>query len=502
MAQTSSMISRYSVLVAGPRPGIPRTSPASTLNTRGTSPILSWPHATNLNPSDSYTINIQGSKGEAISVPPFLATVVEVNTTSGKSTIHNTTIARFQFSGTADITLTYHTEAIEKAVIRPSSYAITPQVKGNKITFRLSTPKNIVVQINDNIWDTLNLFADPTETDIPDPNDPDVIYFHAGINNGPSNLTVTDDVLAVPSGKTVYVAGGAVLTYQVAFQNVSGSTIRGRGTLFNNPGGAVLIESSSSITVRDLVILNPNGYAINAGEADGLLIHGIRAFSSKGWGDGIDIFCSNNVLIEKVFMRNSDDNIALYQHRWGYYGHSSNITIQDATLWADLAHAIVMGTHGNTDNPETLDGVTIRNIDILDHREPQMGYQGAIAINPGDSNLVQNVYAEGIRVENFREGQVVNFRVSYNSKYNTSPGRGIRNVVIKGLSYEGVNANPALVLGYDEDRTIENVTFVDLTVNGELIYDDMAKPTWYYTADMVPMFVNEHVSDLTFVKSQ
>jgi polygalacturonase len=253
--------------------------------------------------------------------------------------------------------------------------------------------------------------------------------------------------------------------------------------------------------VRDLVIINPNGYAVNAGEADGLLIQGIRSFSSKGWGDGIDIFCSNNVLIENIFMRNSDDNIALYQHRWEYYGDSSNITIQDATLWADLAHTIVMGTHGNTDNPETLDGVTIRNIDILDHREPQMWYQGAISINPGDSNLIQNVYMEGIRVENFREGQVVSFRVAYNSKYNTSPGRGIRNVVIKDLSYEGVNANPALVLGYDEDRTIENVTFVDLTVNGELIHDDMAKPSWYYTADMVPMFVNEHVHNLTFIKN-
>jgi hypothetical protein len=481
--------------------GLASASPASTLDLHGTTPVRSWPLATNLNASDSYTINVQGSKGKSVSVPPFLATVAEVNTTSGKSTIYNTTIGRFEFSGTADITLTYHTEAIKKVVIRPNSYAIIPKVNGNRITFRLGTPKNIVVQINDNIWDTLNLFADPTETDIPDPRDPDVIYFDAGINNGPSNLTITNDILTVPSGKTVYVAGGAVLTYQVAFQNVSSSSVRGRGTLYNNPGGAVLIESSSSITVRDLVIINPNGYAVNAGEADGLLIQGIRSFSSKGWGDGIDIFCSNNVLIENIFMRNSDDNIALYQHRWEYYGDSSNITIQDATLWADLAHTIVMGTHGNTDNPETLDGVTIRNIDILDHREPQMWYQGAISINPGDSNLIQNVYMEGIRVENFREGQVVSFRVAYNSKYNTSPGRGIRNVVIKDLSYEGVNANPALVLGYDEDRTIENVTFVDLTVNGELIHDDMAKPSWYYTADMVPMFVNEHVHNLTFIKN-
>jgi polygalacturonase len=38
--------------------------------------------------------------------------------------------------------------------------------------------------------------------------------------------------------------------------------------------------------------------------------------NSKGNGDGIDVFCGQNVLIDRVFMRNSDDTIALYQHRW------------------------------------------------------------------------------------------------------------------------------------------------------------------------------------------
>ncbi len=92
-------------------------------------------------------------------------------------------------------------------------------------------------------------------------------------------------------------------------------------------------------------------------------------------------------------------------------------------------------------------------------------------------------------------------RVDYNAKYNTSPGRGIENVVIKDLVYNGTNAWPSLVLGYDEERTINNVTFVGLVVNGKAINDNMSKPPWYYTSDFVPMFINEHALNVTFIAS-
>jgi hypothetical protein len=198
-------------------------------------------------------------------------------------------------------------------------------------------------------------------------------------------------------------------------------------------------------------------------------------------------------------MRNSDDCIAIYNHRWDYYGDTKNITVQNSSLWADVAHPVNIGTHGNTENPETMDGITIRNIDILDHREMQMLYQGCIALNPGDSNLIQNILVDDVRVEDFRLGQLINMRVMYNTKYNTSPGRGIKNVKIKNLSYTGSRANPALLVGYNADRAIEFVTFENLTINGQVISDQMEKPGWYLTSDFVPMYANEHVRNLTFV---
>ncbi|TDZ39165.1 hypothetical protein CTRI78_v010633 [Colletotrichum trifolii] len=151
------------------------------------------------------------------------------------------------------------------------------------------------------------------------------------------------------------------------------------------------------------------------------------------------------------------------------------MTIQNSALWADVAHAINIGTHGNPINPETMSDITIRNVDIMDHREFQMGYQGAIAINPGDSNLVKDVVIESVRVEDFRMRQLITMMVMYNQKYNTSPGRGISNVTIRDLSYNGINANTAIMTGCNESRGIEFVRFENLTINGLQIKDTMKK---------------------------
>jgi hypothetical protein len=164
-----------------------------------------------------------------------------------------------------------------------------------------------------------------------------------------------------------------------------------------------------------------------------------------------------------------------------------------------VAHPINIGTHGNTADPEVLENLTISNVDILDHREPQKWYQGAIALNPGDSNLVRNVRIENVRVEDFRWGQFLHLRVAYNKSYNTSAGRGIEGVYVKNLTYTGKNAETAMMLGYDEARGIKDVTFQNLVVNGTVMASTMRKPGWFTVADMVNMHVNEHVTNLRWL---
>lgn len=218
-------------------------------------------------------------------------------------------MAYFDFSGTVEVSVTYTEASIETARIRPLSYGITHEVTGkDTLKFTLAEPRNLSIEVNGDIFDNLQLFAGPIETSRPGADDPDVIYFGPGVHS-PSGGTV-----AVPSGKTVYLAGGAVLNARVAFARVDNARLIGRGVITGAPGGGCTVEYSKNIEIDGVTMLNPDGYAVTVGEAERVTIRNIRAFSSKGWGDGIDVFCSKDVLIDGVFMRNSDDCIAIYNH--------------------------------------------------------------------------------------------------------------------------------------------------------------------------------------------
>ena len=72
------------------------------------------------------------------------------------------------------------------------------------------------------------------------------------------------------------------------------------------------------------------------------------------------------------------------------------------------------------DKPEILENLNYVNIDILELKEKQLNYQ-VVHINAGDENLIWNGF-EDIRIENFRQGQLVNLRIFFNEKY-CKPGK-------------------------------------------------------------------------------
>ena len=131
----------------------------------------------------------------------------------------------------------------------------------------------------------------------------------------------------------------------------------------------------------------------------------------------------------------------------------------------------------------------------------QVDYQGCLAINAGDNNLIRNVRFENIRIENFRQGQLVNLRIFFNKKYCKAPGRGIENILFKNIIYTGKNAELSLIAGYDQERKVKNIRFENLRINGTVISDDMpGKPGWYKTGDMARFSIGEHVEGVTFTK--
>ncbi|KAL1598056.1 hypothetical protein SLS60_008544 [Paraconiothyrium brasiliense] len=456
------------------------------------------------------------SDGAWVPVTSYTTNVANVNISENQFDTYPVSIASFCVNTGASLQLKAHYKIadVKTAIIRPVSLGIVAQVEENVISFTLDRAVDIMLEINGNKWQALHLLVNTIEAADPEGEAEGVWYFGPGVNNSSAREKISDGRLVVPSNTTIYLASGAFLTAQVIFSDVQNSTIKGPGFICREnydastslmprelAGGAILIERSQRITVQRVTSLRSFGFSLPIGQGQDIHIDRYRSFSCYGNGDGIDLFCCRSILIENCFLRNSDDTIAIYGHRWNYYGDTQDIRVRNCTLLPDIAHPIQIGTHGNPNDPETFSNIHIHDINILDHCENQMWYQGCISINAADENLIRDVLVEDVRVECITKGQLFNIRVMKNAMWTTAPGCGIYNVTFRNIELDLDRAgivNPSQILGFDSSRTVENVTFQNLKIGGKLVHNHMQKPRWYMVSDFVPLFANEHVRNLAF----
>ena len=57
----------------------------------------------------------------------------------------------------------------------------------------------------------------------------------------------------------------------------------------------------------------------------------------------------------------------------------------------------------------------------------------------------------------------------YNQKYNTGPGRGVKDIVFRNISCTGKYINPSLIEGYDKNCKVENILFENIVLNGKRV---------------------------------
>lgn len=452
--------------------------------------LITYPAPEGVEMKSDFKVEARIPSGEWQDIPTYMVKVDEVRDT--KHCVEKASLGYFDFEGMAEIRVTSLQGPITNVRIRPLSYGIVPKTEGQSIVFTLDCPRNLSIEVNGDIFHNLHLFANPIDVHNPIDGDKirsikqlekhrrDVVYFGPGVH------TIPGDTLRVRSGETVYIAGGAVVFGTIAAIDVENVNIYGRGRVHPSGRGAgVVIKRARNVEVEGIISTQ-----VPTGESNGVTIRNVKVISSYGWGDGLNVFASSNILMDGCFCRNSDDCTTVYATRLGHHGGCSNITMQNSTLWADVAHPIMIGLHGDIARNEVIENLVYKNIDILDHNEKQIDYQGCMAINCGDNIFVRNVLFEDIRIEDFRQGQLIHLKVCFNDKYCKAPGRGIDNVTFRNITYNGKNAEHSVICGYSPERKITNIRFENLVINGELIWDGMpGKPKWYKTADMARIFV-------------
>ncbi|WP_223285596.1 S-layer homology domain-containing protein [Paenibacillus sp. PL91] len=409
----------------------------------------------------------------------------------------------FDFAGTVEMKVTYHGDGpLTSAKVWPQAYGIEPTIVGNVITFSVTGDKNIVLEVNDNIYNALHIFANPIDTNIPSKGDANVMYFGPGVHEYSDNPASPNygiikrqkirahtngsymaemDYIDVPSGTTVYLAPGAIVKAQIRTNPYLNEpnwdkspikkdiTIRGRGILemskwsgdFTDAARAknpempgIVAFYSENVKIEGLVVVNPERQSVNVIGSSNVEIDNIKGFTSMHEGDGIVLVMDNkNVTVKNSFVRTSDDALVTG-------ANSSNILWENNVVASMRVHSLMV-------NAGNLTGYTAKNIYII-NSNAYPGIRGTIGVYSANG-LTDNVLFENIEIERTRYGSML--EVYPYQIWNHATG-SISNITFKNINY---TSNPydfgSQVGGVSATEFVKNVHFENVKVDGKLVTD-------------------------------
>lgn len=384
----------------------------------------------------------------------------------------------FNFDGPVEVAVQKNNGTFSRVAVRPDSKGIKHQVRDGIVYFTLARPQNLSIEFDDDRLHNLHLFTQAIRADMPaapaglTPYDvgpgtmPDftqkTVFFGPGVHTGEFRLR---------SGTNVYVHGSAILKNPLIIDGVQNVKVSSDGLFLGVD--MMVVRNSRNIEIDGPIFFNQPHGTMRCITSQDLVEKNIRTIGAGPWSDGLGHFACERVTIADSFIRTSDDCVTLYNHRWDIWGDTRDIVVRDSTLWADVAHAIMIGIHGNTPStahpkPEVLERLRFANLDILEHDEDEHDYQGAIGIKAADDNTVRDVVFEDIRVDRIEEGKLFYIKVAYTQKYNTSPGLAVENITLRNIHYAGKGAPSASrIAGHDARRKVRNVTIDNVTVGGK-----------------------------------
>lgn len=414
--------------------------------------VVTYPGPDGVTASDQYSVTVkQGGKQQQSFV--YLCNAQQ-KTNRSKTTSWTT----FSFSGPVTVVVTkLNGKAIKKCKILPSSYGIETRIDGNTVTFELDRPRKLSVEFDDDITHPMLVFADPLETDIPNVDDPNVIYFGPGLHKI-GNRTIQ-------SNKTVYLAGGAYVKGRFKANNVQDVTIRGRGVLSGEdyPHGKTYDDNLINIEGQQTTRVLIEGLTLVNSPLYNILIRGprntVRNVKMISWWFSTDgAYVEDHGLIEDCFVKVNDDAFKLYE---------SNTTVRNCVIW-QLENGAPFQISWNmpTDNSR----FHVKNIDIIrmEHRSDQINLAAVDAVHGGNGHM-SNYLFEDIRIEN------ANWRLFYITlAKHEFADRANRMGQISNLTFRNITATGSFqrknaIKGWDADHRVFDVTFENLKINGKYI---------------------------------
>ena len=378
-----------------------------------------------------------------------------------------TAFACFDIQDKVEVSVTVPT-SVQSAKILPSSSGIKLAIAGKTISCTIPKAGQYVLEINDDWIHSLQIFANPFEVDAPSPNDSNVIYYGPGTHQVES--------IEVPPGKTLYVAGGAVIygnftpgTSKGPIISLKGDNIvvRGRGIIDGSKcpyqTRNIMGVRGKNIQVEGIVVRDSGGWNVYVHESDQVRISNLKVIGWRGYSDGIDICGSRTVEVSGCYLRTWDD-LVVVKTSPPSEGEARDIVVKKCVLWNELAHALSLG-------PElrrNVEHVLFTDCDIIRDK----GREWALRVYNCDSAQIEDVVFDKIRFDECQRFISLWIGKAFWSRDNE---RGhIADITFRNVQVSGSNAFVELE-GYDGDHAIHGVRFENIIINGKPLSADDVK---------------------------
>jgi len=385
-----------------------------------------------------------------------------------------TPITYFDFTGIANIEVSVPEIDLETVKISPVSLGLEPviDVENHTVSFTITQQGNYTLTFNDSPLRAVHIFANPLETNVPSPDDENVLYI------GPGEWNI--ESILLEDNQTLYISGGAVIHGIVNANYAKNVKVLGRGIIdgskYKTWGGRTAyiplkFDYCENVEIRDVIALNPNAWVLNSDSTKNAFVDGVRIISSRPNGDGITLQSCKDYTVQNCFVRSWDDSLVVKN----YHGDSNNVTFKNMQVWTDLAQSMEIGFETNKGSKENaiISNITFEDITVLNNF-----HKPVISIHNSDDATVKDITYKNITVENAQMGSgdglempyLIDFIVTQNSGWSTTPERGqVRNVLVDGVKVLSGMFNGSRINGFDEAHTIEDITIKNIEILGEKI---------------------------------
>lgn len=381
-----------------------------------------------------------------------------------------------------DIELTSESsfETLTSAAVSPLGQTIEARVEGRHIRFSVEQPGQYVVQINGSAREAFHLFVNAPEENLPDRNNPNVLWIDPGEWNIP-------DGIQLKSGQTLYVSPGAVVHTSISAQFGSNIHIRGRGII---DGGIweswkgqdahlpINFQYCSDVSVEGVILNNSNAWCFNAFETERALVDNVKIISARPNGDGFTLQSCRDFTVQNSFARTWDDSLVVKN----YGTNTDGIVFRNMVLWTDLAQSMEIGyeTNKGEQKDSKISNVLFQDVTVIN-----AFHKPVMSIHNSDDALVEHITWENIVVENADLGngdakdnkQLIDLAIA-GSGWSTTKERGtIRDITFRNITVLNGLPNPEIrIAGFDETHGIDGVTIENLSIYSKpvLSLDDLS----------------------------